>query len=346
MDNMYNYLELESQGAVSAHTLRRFCETSAECAVWLRDAFDVKINVPDDTAVLCPFKTSNAPDKYSLFYSGSETAHPFTVKASACPRGHKAMAHHGMGGNMVGTGNVLFRDMEAAILKCADRGIAVETLSKVVELIKNDQGDVLGVVVSSLLGAPIWVRVLHQALARIGGLTNPLNYLDDWLLNRIAGLEQSYGVQTRVLAKRGVVLACGGFGRNQTLVRKHIPDYHSIMPIGSISDDGHGIFQLGMEQAKAKAKKLENASAWKFIVPAGSMAKGVLVNSKGARICNEEQYGARLAEASMIQNQGKGFLIIDDKIAQECRSELWDGEMLMFQKAFTVMNLDLSLIHI
>ena len=129
---------MESQGAVSAQTLREFCETSAECAVWLRDSFDVKINVPDHTAVLCPFKTSNAPDRYSLFYSGSETCHPFTQVATAAPRGHKAMAHRGLNGNLVGTGNVLFADMERTVYKTKE--IKVQTRTKVTELVFDKQG--------------------------------------------------------------------------------------------------------------------------------------------------------------------------------------------------------------
>ena len=41
----------------------------------------------------------------------------------------------------------------------------------------------------------------------------------------------------------------------------------------------------------------------------------------------------------MVYNQGKGFLVLDQRIHDECMAEVFNGEMLLFQKAFTVLNL-------
>ena len=336
VENMYRYLKVETGDAVSDETLWRFCVTSAESAAWLRDSLKMHINVPDETALLCPFKTSNAPDKYSVFYSGSETAHPFSVEARAVPRGHKAVGP----GNLVGTGNVLFAEMERAVLNAKDRGITVQTYTKVVELLWNDSKTrIVGAKLASMANAPFWVLGLYYSLIRYGGLTNPMPGLDPYVASMLQSLEARYSETSTVLAKRGVILCTGGFGRNHALVEQYVPKYLGCMPLGSASDDGHGIFELGIKQANARTLNMRNASAWKFIVPAGSMAKGLLVNKAGERIINEDVYGARLAEMSMLHNDGKGYLILDHKLHDECMHEVWNGEMLLFQKAFTILNL-------
>ena len=335
-ENMFRYLKIETGDAVSDDTLWRFCQTSPECAAWLRDSMKMTINLPDETAVLCPFKTSNAPDHYSVFYSGSETCAPFNKYAKPVPRGHKAMGP----GNLVGTGNVLFAEMERAVLQAKKRGITVETNAKVTELLKDDSGRVIGAKVSSMNDAPFWVRAFFFLVYRYGGLTNPVPSLDPSVASVLNSLEARYATTRTVYAKRGVVVSTGGFGRNQELVKDYVPKYLGCMPIGSASDDGYGIFELGIKQAGAKALNLNNASAWKFIVPASSMAKGVLVNGTGARIVNEDVYGARLAEECMVKNGSQGYLVIDQKIWDECRKEIHTGEMLVFQKLFTMVNLN------
>ena len=65
-ENMYRYLAMEVQDAVSEETLRHFCETSAASVKWLTDR-----GVPF-LANLCPVKTSYPIREYYLYYSGNE----------------------------------------------------------------------------------------------------------------------------------------------------------------------------------------------------------------------------------------------------------------------------------
>jgi 3-oxo-5alpha-steroid 4-dehydrogenase len=335
--NMFNYLKKELDGSVSDQTLWRFCETSSKTAAWMRDSFKLKINTPDDSAVLCPFKTSNAPDKYSLFYSGSETAAPFSDVANPAPRGHKAVGP----GNLVGTGNVLFEAMEKAVYAAESRGIKVQTLTKVVELIFDDEKKVVGARLLSLRDAPIWVKAMHYTMFKYGGLTNPAHFLDPAIQKLLTSIENNWGQPEIVYASKGVILATGGFCRNHEKLQEHVPTHFGAMPIGSAGDDGFGIFELGIKQAGAGYKFLDKASLWKFIVPAASMAKCVAVNPQGERIINEDVYGARLAEYIGKKGNGKGWLIIDQKIWDACYNESTTAgsEMLLFQKYFTMLNL-------
>lgn len=337
-EEMYKYLLAETAGSVNEDTLWRFVRTSPGTASWLRDSLKMHLNVADDSAVLCPFKTSNAPDRYSLFYSGSETSAPFNLIAKPAPRGHKAVGQ----GNLVGTGNVLFEDMERAVLNeyKDKRGLRLSTFTRVTELLWDDAHTrIVGARMVDMNHAPAWARKLHSSLAWFGGLTSPVNYLDNSIATIIHKLETRFAKQSVINVRKGVIICTGGFCRNDAKVNEHIPLYRGLFPIGSTGDDGDGIFNLGMRDAGADTSFMNFASAWKFIVPAASMAKGVLLNAQGKRIINEDVYGARLAEYCMLKNDSKGFLVVDQTIYDECMAEVYDGEMLFFQKLLTMTNL-------
>lgn len=334
-ENMFNYLSKEVGDSVLRKTLWRFCHTSAQTAAWLRDSFDCAINAADDTAVLCPFKTSNAPEKYSLYYSGSETAFPYKTIAKPVPRGHKTM---GKSTSMVGTGNVMFAQIERAVLRLSN--VEFRPFTKVVELIMKSPEHLEGVKVASMQHAPFFIRFAYHMLGLFGSLTNPCYFLTDAYVQRITNwLERTFAEEMEIYPKKGFILATGGFCRNQQMVKTFCPPYDGCMPIGCAGDDGFGIFELGMKQAKAHSVNLDRASCWKFIVPAAAMAKGILCNHKGERVVNEDVYGARLTENTMrVKGHGVGWLVMDDKIVRECLGELRTGEMLLFQKAFTLLN--------
>src|SRR5215472_4166430 len=63
---MFGYLSLEVDDAVSAGTLREFCDGSAGMLAWL-----VGHGVPFEGS-LCPDKTSYPTNRHYLYYSGSE----------------------------------------------------------------------------------------------------------------------------------------------------------------------------------------------------------------------------------------------------------------------------------
>ncbi|KAH9253496.1 hypothetical protein BASA81_008543 [Batrachochytrium salamandrivorans] len=330
VENFYEYMKIEAKGAVSEETLWRFCETSPQCAAWIRDSFQAKFNIKeDDGAKLYHLKTSVSAEQYSLQFSGNETAHPYTVKARAVQRGHKA---YGPGGSYVGYGNLLFADLERGILKCKPRGLHVETFTRCTELVR--EGDrVVACKLVSMANAPFWARLVHAKLAYFGGLTQPVTHLEQWIQSTCDSLERNYGTERLVHTTNGVVLCAGGFGRSDEHMRQHLPKYHGAMPLGSIADDGEGIFKLGVKDCNAKTGFLSNGIAWKFITPAQAMAKGVLVNKHGVRSCNEESYGATLARSIIVENggTGEGFLVIDQTLANECWEEMRHGEMLWLQ---------------
>jgi 3-oxo-5alpha-steroid 4-dehydrogenase len=87
---------------------------------------------------------------------------------------------------------------------------------------------------------------------------------------------------------------------------------------------------------------MDNISAWRFINPPEAFARGVLVDQKGNRICNEMLYGAQLSERIMKQAGGKAWLIIDSALFKQAHRELGPGRAMWFQSVSALMFLYLA----
>ena len=59
--------------------------------------------------------------------------------------------------------------------------------------------------------------------------------------------------------------------------------------------------------------------------------KGLVVNTKGERFCNEQVYGAKLGYELMEKQGGKGWLIIDSKLRRQAAWQCLFGGLWAFQ---------------
>ncbi|MFL6143684.1 MAG: FAD-binding protein [Labedaea sp.] len=311
---MFDYLRHEVGDAVSPDTLRRFCAESAGMIDWLRGH-----GVPFQ-ASLCPYKTSYPNDSYYLYYSGSETAWPFRDLATPAPRGHRA---HGPGTS----GRVLF----AALADAAARaGARVLRQTSATRLVTDDAGRVVGVECATLSGAPARIRRAHALLSRYA--TKPGLYLPALarrLGRRIAAIERRHAKPYRVLARRGVVLAAGGFVTNRTMLREHAPAYRGGLPLGTLGDDGSGI-RLGVA-AGGMTDRMGLVSAWRFLSPPSALLGGILVNAAGRRFADESSYGALLGQRMITEQGGRAWLLIDTPTRRAALRQL-RTEALWFQR--------------
>jgi 3-oxo-5alpha-steroid 4-dehydrogenase len=114
----------------------------------------------------------------------------------------------------------------------------------------------------------------------------------------------------RTRARKGVILAAGGFIFSPDMVQEHAPAYLRCLPLGTPGDDGAGI-KLG-ESVGGITARMDRVTAWRFIVPPDVLMQGVLVNRRGERICNEDLYGATLGEY-IVAYGGDAFLVFDSK---------------------------------
>lgn len=317
-EQMLAYLRLETAGAVSEETLRSFCDGSVDMVAWLESH-----GVPFEGSS-APYKTSYPTNKHYLYYSGNELAGPSRAVAAPAQRGHRAK---GKGTS----GKALFGPLRAAVER---RGVRVQPLTRAEELVTDESGAVVGVVCSTVEGAPAAVlRQFRWMASKVGKLNLWYRPLGKRLSRRIERIERTHGRRWTVRARRGVVLAAGGFAFNRELVREHAAPYLPGLPLGTLGDDGSGI-GLG-RSVGAATKYLDRASAWRFFTPPSELAKGVLLGPDGSRVCNESLYGAAVAEAVIHEHGGTAHLLVDRRILDVARKQV-SAQTLWFQRLQTL----------
>jgi len=321
-DQMFNYLRREVGDAVGSDTLRHFCDTSTDNHDWLAGH-----GVPFE-ASYCPFKTSYPTDDYYLYYSGNEGAAPYNSDARPAPRGHRARGP-GL------SGRPLFAALRAAVE--GNVNIDIRCQSRVTGLVE-EKGTVVGVEFrtfpagSSAARRHRWASLLSAKLSNYNPRARRSSAA--W----IRGMEKKSATErVRVRARKGVVLASGGFIRNKEMVAHYAPDMPRLLALGSFGDDGSGI-RLG-QGAGGDVGRMDRISVWRFYNPPVALVKGILVDAQGERICNEELYGAAIGRR-IVEHGNKAWLIIDSQTRQEVRRRL-TAETIMFQR-MTAMYLLMS----
>lgn len=298
VDAMLAYLADETGGAVSEAALRRFCEESRDHVEWLQS---LGLEFP---ARLYAAKTTQPPDDFGLYYSGNERQRASIAPPAA--RGH-VPAGRGM------TGRVLFETLARSV---AARGIPIGRRTRVVELIERS-GRVVGIEALELPDRP-GLHAAHDALSALGMASEAARA-------RLARFEARFGRRIRIHARRGVVLATGGFVYSPEMMRTHAPAYAGCMPLGTVTDDGSGI-RMGLRVGAATAH-MNRCAASRFFAPPASFARGVLVDAQGERICDESLYGATIS-AHIAERGGRAFLVLDRSIVERIEKELEEEESI------------------
>lgn len=110
-------------------------------------------------------------------------------------------------------------------------------------------------------------------------------------------------------AKKGVVLATGGFVMNEEMRQKYCPDTFKLSdPIGD-QDDGTGInLGVGAGGEAIHMDQFFTTCPWTIPEP---QANGVFVNVQGQRFINEDCYHGRVSRTAVDQPGGKVYLLLD-----------------------------------
>lgn len=311
---MFRYLSEECGTAVSAATLRQFCEGSTELLSWLEG-----LGVPFQSHAAPP-KTSYPRNGVYLYYSGNEGVPARAAVAAPAPRGHRVRAPG------IDSGRELYRILAAQV---EARGAQVWRQAGVRRLIQDASGRVIGAEIARLMpGSAAAAR--HQTLiARAEKWHNVAPGRADRLRAEARALEQAEAVRHRVRARRGVVLTTGGFIFNREMVAQYAPKYLEAMRLGATGCDGSGI-RLGAS-AGGVPDRMEKGSAWRFINPPTAWPRGVVVNRQGERFCNEQVYGATLGVAMCEGQGGRAWLILDKTLRRAAMKEALFGKLWFFQ---------------
>lgn len=130
---------------------------------------------------------------------------------------------------------------------------------------------------------------------------------------RIAGALVTVGGEQRaVRARRGVVLACGGFIHNREMLKRYAPQlFDCSVPWGNAAENGDGI-NMGIAVG-AEALRMHEGFAIAPIYPPENVLSGILVNGAGQRFISEESYHGVLGDAIAYHQQGQAWLITDQQ---------------------------------
>lgn len=128
---------------------------------------------------------------------------------------------------------------------------------------------------------------------------------------RVVGMQVEIDGETRnIRARRGVVLACGGFIHNREMLRHYAPElYDCSVAWGNAGDQGAGI-NLGISAGGA-ALRMHHGFAIAPIYPPENVLSGIIVNSAGQRFISEESYHGVLGHHIAFHQGGKAWLITD-----------------------------------
>jgi 3-oxo-5alpha-steroid 4-dehydrogenase len=153
---------------------------------------------------------------------------------------------------------------------------------------------------------------------------------------RVIGLRAEIdGVVKTIRARKGVVLACGGFIHNREMVKLYAPElYNCSVPWGNMSDLGMGI-QMGIG-AGAAALRMDQGFTIMPLYQPDHVLKGIAVNRSAQRFVAEESYHAVLGDEIAFNQGGKAWLITD----VECQYGYDDYRVKVAAKADTIAGLE------
>lgn len=128
---------------------------------------------------------------------------------------------------------------------------------------------------------------------------------------RVVGVVAKHDQQEQLIrARKGVVLAAGGFINNREMVAKYAPELAKCMfRAASDGDDGRGI-RMGAGAGGATIRMEVGCVVLPFTVPKILM-KGIMVNERGQRFINEDIYQTVVGEAALLHQGGRAWLICD-----------------------------------
>jgi 3-oxo-5alpha-steroid 4-dehydrogenase len=120
-----------------------------------------------------------------------------------------------------------------------------------------------------------------------------------------------YGEEITIKARRGVVLAAGGFINNPEMVEQYAPVVKlTPLRLGTEGDDGRGIRVA--QAVGAAVKRMDSIEcALPFNAPR-SLKSGIIVNALGRRFINEDTYMGRVGQRALTKELGEAYLIVDE----------------------------------
>lgn len=313
-DNMFEYLRVQVGGVVAEPTLRRFCDDSVANLDWL-ERHGVRYG-----GKFYREKNSFPGGEWGLYHSGNEAYWPYNERATVAARGHITQ------GSGYATGHALMRPLTEALQRLAN--VRILRYAEVFQLVVDRDERVVGLRyrLGSQDGLQFALRgLIHRIANTVGtGAPGPGS-----AIRRLAALFAGATRERSVRVRNGAVLSAGGFVFNNDMLQQATGGkVYAQRPLGE-DCNGSGI-RLGLSVGGATAR-MDRVTYWRFYAPPHALLNSVVVGISGERMCNEALYGATVADALIEKSEGRGWLIIDEPIMKQVRTDL-GGPMHRFQK--------------
>ena len=334
-ENMFNYLKMETDGIVSDGTLRNFCEQSAPTIEWLK-GHDVDLR-----GTLWPHKTSYPAPQYFLYHSDNSLVPSYKKHAAPAARGHRGYVPIKQGAKATNLGGSIFDPLRAS---AEAKGLKVLPYTEVRQLVMDSASNVIGVKALKFSDNKSLetYKALRDKANRLFAMFPPIIPGSKFFFKKAMGhLEKAKSLadsrtEIFIRAQKGVVLSAGGFAFNSKMMNHYAPKYKSGYPLGTDGDNGAGI-RLGQSVGGA-ADNMDRMTAWRFINPPLSFARGMIVNENGQRFINEMVYGATLGVEMTENHNGRGWMILDRNLVKQALDDVKGDKALAFQRALAKLN--------
>lgn len=165
-------------------------------------------------------------------------------------------------------------------------------------------------------GGRVFMGVLLQRVAEAGAdirVDARAQQLIQDVSGAIRGVVAKIGGRPQtILARKGVILATGGFIMNERMTRRYLPQLDAICTRhGNPGDMGDGIL-MGMA-AGGNVINMEQAFVGIAHYPPPQLTFGIFVNRQGQRFTNEDIYLSRLGHFATQQPDGAIYMFIDNR---------------------------------
>jgi 3-oxo-5alpha-steroid 4-dehydrogenase len=131
---------------------------------------------------------------------------------------------------------------------------------------------------------------------------------------RVAGLvARSDGRELRVRARRGVVLAAGGFSKDPEMLARHAP----LLQRCGWKLEAEGCDGQAIRMAVAAGAEIVRMDAGECALPLAfpnRLAWGIVVNGLGQRYVNEDTYAGRISQETVFRQNGQAWFVVDAEV--------------------------------
>ena len=194
-------------------------------------------------------------------------------------------------------------------------------------------------------------KVLQEKKINLEFGTGVSRFFYDKESARVVGIEATAGNDKfTVKAKKGVILASGGFSNNTKFIDSWVPSVAGCMVTGGASNDGSAMM-MAVRDLGAPLTHMQYVAAYPWGIPIGGRngiscryyyftdAGGILVNKKGARFLSEQTGVTKITNELPKQEEKCHFLLVDKAMWDETLKK-YDIGALFTMPAWTQERVD------